>query len=169
MEDWVHRNTEMFEATLLRIHRTPQTFDDFLHNALLFQCWYRSNERGAFSRIEMKFARHVSPNSNVNIREMMNVDKLRKVWNRESARLSAKMGDKLLGLGLFILQAVEINGEPASNLLPPLRVGNGSYFLPFLVNLTSDSRRIVNITENWLEIFLSHSDALRVSSSLRLE
>ena len=169
MEDWVHRNMEMFEATLLRIEEIAQTFDDFLRNALLFQCWYRRNGSGSFTRIEIKTGGHVLPHSHVNVSDMVNVNKLRKAWMSERDRLAAKMGDRFWGLGVFILQAVEINVDTADNHFPPLRLGNDSYFLPFFVVLTSDCRRIVNVTGYWLDIFLSHSDALKRASSTRFE
>ena len=85
MDEWLHRNYAILEATVYRVYPTYVSFELFIANGLILRFWRKRNALELFNRV------YYVPLTNadypaVSISDVLDTRALKKLWKKEAKR-----------------------------------------------------------------------------------
>ena len=168
IEDWGHRAMYLLQKTLLRLYPTPQTFDEFLCEAVVVRGWYSRELSGTLRKIDMRDGIIVDDQSILSVEDLVNTDALRTIWETERVRIMTKMAGDFWGLGLIIMHIVVPTEADPHTGIPPFHRNDNSYYIPFLVPLSVSLRMAVPLDREWARRFISEAGVLQLAANYPL-
>ena len=165
MDAWIGRNTHMLEPTAHRVYPGGLSVDQFLENGLMLHFLHDRSKVDLFERMELKMAVMVDGSWCVKISGMVNVPRIRKIWEIEEKKYQAKFKDDFIALACFVVAVTEIDPTIPAQSMIRFREDSIWYYMPFFVVMTHSARLAMASSNDWQRDLMEHSALLTRSVS----